>query len=580
MKSSHLALAPLLILLAPVACSTSEEECEPDRARFDEIVRPAIATYCAGCHGETPSFGAPASLLDYDQLVAPREDGRLVDRIVARLDEATMPPAAMPRPPAEPIQAIMAWASCDQKQAPATEGLVSSAPPYLSPEEPPVGLDIIDLLAGGFQLGADELDLYRCFVFDAPSGDDRFIRRFDAVIDDARIIHHIVLLRDAEGTAPETDYDCLNGMPPGSEYLYTWAPGGGAFEFPDGGLRIGSGDRFVVQIHYNNGSHVEGVADDSGVRLYAGPAQGTEYGQVAVGPIDFNLPPNTQTDAVSHCRIVEPTRVLAGMPHMHVLGDSFEQRLIRASGEVEDVVTITGWQFDAQMYYALPVELTPGDRLETTCRFKNTTPSLVQAGPGTLDEMCFNFMYVTPPTPGRYCDDTDDTKPTDVDYAPGECAPVDAPTTAPLVAGIWIEGDAPTLTGGTFETATWVLDETTFYVSEASTPIGEIDLDATFLLARGRAFTGGGRLSFDMALDVYLKAVEGQVFGGPYEISMSGPYDVDDALLMWAPDCPVGEEPADVEYHVDGDELTIGFTSDVDIPGAILKQRYLFKREP
>jgi hypothetical protein len=591
MNGSRLVFAVLSLAIFQTACSSTPDDdpcagsddpacatCTPDRATFDEEVKPLVESYCGSCHGETPSFGAPMSLLSYDDLVSDGGTGRIVDHIVTRLDDASMPPVGMPRPPPEVTQAIMSWASCGQKNAPDSEGLISTAPPYLSPEEPPAGLEQVDLLANGFALGVDELDRYRCFVFDVAEGEDKFIRRFETVIDDSRVVHHIVLLRDAEGSAPATDYDCLGGMPLGSEYLYAWAPGQGAFQFPEGGLRMKAGERFVMQIHYNNGSHVEDVSDDSGVKLYVGPAEGTEYGQVAVGALDFDLPPNKSTDVKSSCEILEPTQVLAGMPHMHRLGDSFDQKIVRASGDSESVIVIHGWEFETQLYYSLPVELAPGDRLETTCRFMNSTSSTVESGPLTDEEMCFNFMYVTPPPPSRYCDDTDDSKPTDVDYAPGVCAPDDAPASAPLTSGIWIEGDAPTLEGGTIPDGQWVLDETTFYVSQASTPIGQIDLEKTFYLARGRAFTSAGRLTIDNALDVYIKAVEGPVFGGPFENSVGGPYTTEGGVLSWSPDCPADEDPSEIDYEVDGDKLTIGFISD-DVPGAALKQRFVFKKE-
>jgi hypothetical protein len=563
-------------------CASSDGPCftcSPDRKTFDDEVRPHVERYCGNCHGASPSFGAPVSLLSFDDIVNDRPGGRVLDHIVDRLSDATMPPANMPRPPEDVVTAILSWASCGQRTAVVGDGLTVSASPYLSPEQAPEGLDPVELRANAFAVGVNDVDRYRCFVFEAPVTEDRFIRRFEPVIDDERVVHHIVLLRDADGTAPPSDYDCLTGMPTGSEYLYAWAPGQGAFEFPEGGLRTAPGERFVLQIHYNNGAHLDGVKDSSGVRLLAGPPTGTEYGQVAVGPIDFVLPPHAKTDVTSKCDVLHGTKVLAGMPHMHVLGSSFHQRIVRASDQSEVFIDLTGWRFDTQLYYSLPFTLNPGDRLETTCTFDNTSAEVVQAGPNTADEMCFNFMYVTPPPSRRYCDDRDATKPTDVAYAPGACAPPSAPPSAPLVEGTWIEGAGPELSGGTIPDGQWVLTSTTFYVSEASTPVGEIDLDQTFHLARGRAFTGAGRLTLDYAANVYLKAVEGPVFGGPFETSLSGPFTASGATLAWTPDCPSGSASADVDYQVVGDQLVIGFTTN-DIPGALLRQRFVFQREP
>ena len=46
--------------------------------------------------------------------------------------------------------------------------------------------------------------------------------------------------------------------------------------------------------------------------------------------------------------------------------------------------------------YATPAVINPGDRLETTCSFTNTTDTMVTFGERTEDEMCFNFVLAWP----------------------------------------------------------------------------------------------------------------------------------------------------------------------------------------
>ncbi len=44
-----------------------------------------------------------------------------------------------------------------------------------------------------------------------------------------------------------------------------------------------------------------------------------------------------------------------------------------------------------------PLCLEPGDQIRGTCLWDNPYDHPVIFGPGTADEMCFSFLYVTPP---------------------------------------------------------------------------------------------------------------------------------------------------------------------------------------
>ncbi len=90
-----LRVSPLLALLA--SCSSTPVTpggdaavpadvggCVPDRAMWDGQIRAVVQRQCGSCHGATPSFGAPYSLLDYDFILRPRQGGRPVDRRAVR----------------------------------------------------------------------------------------------------------------------------------------------------------------------------------------------------------------------------------------------------------------------------------------------------------------------------------------------------------------------------------------------------------------------------------------------------------------------------------------------------------------
>ena len=558
--------------------------CTPDPAVFASDIRPRLETYCGSCHGETPQYGAPSTLLDEATLYAPRADGsRLVDRIADRIVDGSMPPVGMPRMPDADAQALVAWGSCGAQSAPPATGLRASAPVFLSPTRGPEGLSTLDLGATEHPIGPDVRDAYRCFVFEPSIAEDRFIRRFEMIFDETRVLHHLVLLRDVEKNAPLGEFDCLDGagMPAGSEYLYAWAPGTGAFQFPEGGLRVRPGDRFLVQIHYNNGAAIPDVRDSSGVRLFLDAPVGTEYGMLAVGSLEFEVPARGTSTTTSRCTFATETRVLAGMPHMHEIGSSFLEETQRAGAmRREPLIRLDGWSFETQLFYGLPVTLAPGDSLVTSCTFENPGPEPVHTGPRTSDEMCFNFMYVTPPPATRYCDEGDAAQPTDVRYVPGACAPSGVPTDVPLVRGGWSVASAPpTLSAAPVPDGRWALEGITFFVSTDVTPVGQIDLTNTYVLGRGQIVTTAGRIAVDADTMTVLRSTEGATFGGPREITFAGPFDAASTPAVVALDCPASGGNNTFDWGLDGDRLTIGFTS-MMVPGATLWPRYTFVRVP
>ena len=91
------------------------------------------------------------------------------------------------------------------------------------------------------------------------------------------------------------------------------------------------------------------------------------------------------------------------MPHMHEIGDAYTHTLERMDGTTESIIDLSGWSFDLQFFYEYDVEVKAGDTLKLTCKYVNDQDFDVRAGQGTTDEMCFNFMYVTPATASLDC---------------------------------------------------------------------------------------------------------------------------------------------------------------------------------
>jgi hypothetical protein len=338
------------------------------------------------------------------------------------------------------------------------------------------------------------------------------------------------------------------------------------------------GERYVLQMHYNNGQGLENVRDNSGVRLLHGPAQGTEYGMIAIGPVGFQIPARAMGSAASACTFQQPTQLFAGGPHMHVIGSAFSQRILRTGGAMEPLIDLENWDFNLQFTYDLGgTLLQPGDRIETRCTWNNPNARAVTSGPGTNDEMCFNFAYVTPPAPTRYCDQPL-RAPGEVTYTPGRCAPPAANTNVPTVSGRMRVDEATATTGGEIPSGRWELAALAWHVGTTTTPIGTIDVNASAVLGRGQVWTSQGRLIADLANRAEIAFTGGARFNQDVPVSVAGAIEGTGATRTLRRDCG-GMGDARVHVSVTGDELVLGFDA-TNFGGVSITPRYTFRRVP
>jgi hypothetical protein len=370
--------------------------CTPSESTWDAVVEEMVTRHCGQCHGEQPDFGAPNSLTDYDELIAGEEGMRLIDRIVVRMDEDTMPPPTAARPGHIDRDTIVEWASCGLVHPDETVGLEVSREVFPAPSELPANTRQVDLVADNFEVGPRTLNLYQCFSFPSPVEGDEFVKRIEPVIDESRVLHHLVVMEIPGALDEPISEPCGTTF---GQIVYAWAPGGGPIQFPDsGGFRISNDNHYLVQTHYNNGAGIEDVRDNSGVRLYIGDTDGPEYSMLATGSgiPRISIPPGESMDSVDTCTINKDLEFLTGFPHMHDTGDEFHETIRRVDGTEEQLIDLTGWRFEAQFFYDLPLTLSQGDQITTTCRFFNRGDKTVQGGLRTEDEMCFDFIYATP----------------------------------------------------------------------------------------------------------------------------------------------------------------------------------------
>jgi hypothetical protein len=354
------------------------QACNPGADAFSAEIRGIIDQKCAKCHGETTNFGAPFSLLNHAQLLAGTAPGRIVDRMVGAVQQFRMPPPGNPQLTQAELDALLGWASCGTARADAFRGLKASRPVWTAPAHASPDLRRLNLTAGEFAV-ALEGESYQNFYFENLVDRDQFIRRIEAVVDESRVVHHITVHYTSDNS-----------------YLYAWAPGTGAVEFPDGGLRLTPGDRFRIEVHYNNGARLPDVRDSSGVAFFVKDPIGTEYGMADPTTFAINVPPLGEATVTKECTATRDFTIVAGMPHMHQIGKSFSHEIVRQDGTREDIISLTGWSFELQYFYDFSKTVKAGDKLILRCTYQNPTSQPVTGGLGTTNEMCYNFMYVTP----------------------------------------------------------------------------------------------------------------------------------------------------------------------------------------
>lgn len=368
-----------------------DEICIPNKAVFDGNIKPILDSNCTKCHSSPPQFGAPFPLVDYDEMLMGEAGSRIVDRAFSAIADGSMPPGSQDDLEHGEFDTLVQWLSCGTEHPDYKEGVHASRPEFTSVELPPATAKPVDLTATDFEVSPTTLDHYEEFHFDHIVDKDMFIRRIEGILDDTRVVHHLTLNR--QNYEDETNY------------IYAWAPGTGAVQFADGGLRLRPEDKLVVEIHYNNGAGFAGVSDSSGIRLYVDEPAGTEYGVLDVVTWNIEVPPEGKSTSVARCTASEEFKIIAGMPHMHETGSEFKQNIRRVNGNLEELFSLTGWSFESQPFYQMPTTIFKGDILETRCTYENHSLDWVFAGLGTKDEMCFNFLYVTPASVGGECDE-------------------------------------------------------------------------------------------------------------------------------------------------------------------------------
>jgi len=192
------------------------------------------------------------------------------------------------------------------------------------------------------------------------------------------------------GTEPEGASDC------DVLFRFNWEPlflaGAGASEirFPAGvGHVLPSGTRILAQLHLLNTSD-EPVTDSAAIHMHPSLVKNPRpVGSYAFGDFNVSLPPLQASTIQSVCTVPDTVELVAGFPHMHLLGKSLTFETGPSMDKLTKVFERNPYSFDDQRIDLVTMTLNPGDVTRVTCNYDNTRNQTVTFGESTKNEMCF-----------------------------------------------------------------------------------------------------------------------------------------------------------------------------------------------
>ncbi|HVH43715.1 MAG TPA: peptidylglycine alpha-amidating monooxygenase [Labilithrix sp.] len=400
-----LGLATLGFMIA-VACSgqtVGSEDAGPT-GTLPCDVDAVLAQNCRTCHGATPQFGAPMPLVTLADLHADAKltpGKKVYETVAARIHDDAKP---MPQPPNPRLSAgeaatLDAWIASGAQGA--TAAACDAGPPGFAIGKLPCAADQKIRPSSKFAMTGDDPDRYICYGFDTDVSMKRHVIAGAPHVDNASIVHHI-LLYQSPNKVDSNPVRCAANGGPGWRLVTGWSPGGGVFELPpEAGFPEETGTtHWALQIHYNNTQGLVDQVDGSGYDLCTTDALRPHDADIlATGTLMIAIPPRSTTETTCEMQFPEKygkINVISSWAHMHRLGRAEYAKRIRNGSEA---TLLDSPAFDYDLGGAagpVNVDVQPGDTLRTMCRWKNTGDETVRFGGGTESEMCFAFLTYWP----------------------------------------------------------------------------------------------------------------------------------------------------------------------------------------
>ena len=288
---------------------------------------------------------------------------------------------------AQHILAILLLAACSSE---ATE---DTGP--LEPAPPPGGQQ---LATDSYRLAPGE-EAYICYQFYSPN--ERVgIRALESISRPG--VHHVGLFQAFGRNEPDEPHECETLIK--QTWLPIWATGTGSktLQLPaDAAFIIEPGTQYIVQLHLQNSSD-ETMDIRTGINLTydRNVAALQPAGMYAFGTFEMSVPPNAADHQVpvTNCTTDRQMNVFAAFPHMHKYGTKLTMKRTVAGGSPAMFYEIDPWTFGDQPMDPMDVTVSPTDKFDLTCHYKNPTGNVIPYGESSDQEMCFFVLFYYPYT--------------------------------------------------------------------------------------------------------------------------------------------------------------------------------------
>jgi Flp pilus assembly protein TadD len=385
---------------------------------FTRDVAPIVFSSCVTCH--RPSGSAPFSLLTFDEV-----KGRAV-QILAAVERRAMPPW-----PPEPghgefvgnrrltdtqIATIKRW----------VDGGAVEGDPKLLPPRPSwsgrwqLGEPDLILQTGQYTLRATGDDMYRNFVLAIPGGETRYVRAWEFLPGNTRVVHHATMQFDTAGSSrdldaldPEPGYEGLipHSVASPDGFFLDWGPGHSPYVAPDGmAWPLRAGSDLVMMLHLRPSGQVETLQGTLGLYFSKEPPTRTPT-LVRLTRQNLDIAPGqARYPVIDSVTLPVDVDVYTVQPHAHYLAREIKGFANLPDGTQRALIYIRDWNFDWQgVYrYARPVRLPAGTTIRMEYVYDNSganprnphsPPQRVTYGQRTTDEMAELWFQVVTQTP-------------------------------------------------------------------------------------------------------------------------------------------------------------------------------------
>lgn len=421
-RTRALLLVPLLALAGVAACAGADEMmgAAPTNTKSTSSTQGAptglpcevdaiLQSRCQTCHATEPKAGASISLVTWADLQK-AGPGAHADKKVYELAHERIADVDNPMPPkprsmlAERERATLdAWFS---QGAPRVDVSCTTNGPAVPVTHVPCNGEVLSIKPSKpYTVKPDSpRDDYECFGVDVDLTKKRHVVSFAPLIDNTRIVHHL-LLYQVGSSVPSEPFPCNAQAAFSWKLIAGWAPGAGDLVLPpEAGFpeEVGS-THWALQVHYSLTNTPTGTDQSSYELCTTEDLRPNDAGMIAFGSNTFTIPPRSKHTIACDYKLgnqFKNVTLFNAQPHMHSRGAAMStQRFPGGVGEPEVLFEQDNYSFEAQFNTPMLKSITTDDLLRTRCTWKNPTDREITFGEKSDDEMCLNFFSYYPNIP-------------------------------------------------------------------------------------------------------------------------------------------------------------------------------------